>query len=401
MKYFRFSQSSNYSIGLVFLVMIMAIPAVSSAQSINECSFSRPLDEGVDGEDVRCLQKYLNSHGFVVAASGPGSVGNETSLFRTLTKEAVVKWQQAKGITPASGTFGPQSHAAYLVDRLASLGNVKTNETPATVVATTPVSPTPQVAGVSTSAVDEERSEAGLALKKAFSMVRDAEQEVDDIDDEDEQADLEGDLIKVRADLYDAFEFYFDAEYGDAVDLADEVLDDATSIFEDAGGETDQSKAKDTLGDAEDLYDEVSDLLDEAEDKDADVGDAPDLFEEAEGLLEDANDSYDEGNYRQAISDALDAQELLEDAQGEIDLVSEGDVEEAIADAWKTYNDAKDEVTDADDEGDDIGDAEDLLKDAKKKLDKAENAFDEEEYEDAADYVKDAEDLIEEALDEL
>ena len=40
------------------------------------CSFSRSLTVGSTGDDVKCLQQYLNSSGFQVASSGFGSPGN-------------------------------------------------------------------------------------------------------------------------------------------------------------------------------------------------------------------------------------------------------------------------------------------------------------------------------------
>ena len=56
---------------------------------------------------VKELQKYLNSHGFVVALSGPGSLGNETEKFGDLTVQALKNFQMTKGIIPATGYFGP------------------------------------------------------------------------------------------------------------------------------------------------------------------------------------------------------------------------------------------------------------------------------------------------------
>jgi hypothetical protein len=69
--------------------------------------FSRDLYFNVTGLDVKELQRFLNSHGFVVAASGAGSLGNETENFGSLTKQALVKFQLKNGITPAVGYFGP------------------------------------------------------------------------------------------------------------------------------------------------------------------------------------------------------------------------------------------------------------------------------------------------------
>lgn len=79
------------------------------------CTFTRALSQGVSaGNDVKCLQQYLNGAGNAkIAASGAGSPGNETTTFGSLTKAAVAKWQAANGVSPASGYFGTLSQAKY------------------------------------------------------------------------------------------------------------------------------------------------------------------------------------------------------------------------------------------------------------------------------------------------
>jgi hypothetical protein len=62
------------------------------------------------GEDIRSLQKFLNSRGFVVAPNGPGSIGNETSLFRVHTYRALIQFQSAHGL-PATGYLGPMTRS--------------------------------------------------------------------------------------------------------------------------------------------------------------------------------------------------------------------------------------------------------------------------------------------------
>lgn len=74
---------------------------------------SRDLSPGATGEDVRTLQKLLNEHGFTVATSGPGSPGNETTLFGAATFAALKKFQTAQKITPAIGHYGPKTRAAF------------------------------------------------------------------------------------------------------------------------------------------------------------------------------------------------------------------------------------------------------------------------------------------------
>lgn len=79
--------------------------------------FTTSLKLGSRGSEVRILQVFLNTHGFVVATSGPGSSGNETELYGILTKQAVARFQAAYaaevlapvGLTLPSGYFGPSS----------------------------------------------------------------------------------------------------------------------------------------------------------------------------------------------------------------------------------------------------------------------------------------------------
>jgi peptidoglycan hydrolase-like protein with peptidoglycan-binding domain len=72
---------------------------------------ARNLGLGSSGDDVRSLQALLNSSGFAVAASGPGSPGLETGFFGPATRAAVARLQAARGI-PATGLFGPLTRAA-------------------------------------------------------------------------------------------------------------------------------------------------------------------------------------------------------------------------------------------------------------------------------------------------
>ncbi len=86
------------------------------------CEIQRGLRVGSSGEDVRCLQRYLNWAGFTVAASGVGSVGSESTYFGSLTANAVTRWQNANaaqvltpaGLTVGTGYFGPLSFSWYV-----------------------------------------------------------------------------------------------------------------------------------------------------------------------------------------------------------------------------------------------------------------------------------------------
>lgn len=87
-------------------------PAVSTGTPAASGSFTRDLEVGATGADVKQLQVFLNTHGYVVAESGPGSPGNETERVGALTRTALAKFQDANGITPAVGYFGPKTRAA-------------------------------------------------------------------------------------------------------------------------------------------------------------------------------------------------------------------------------------------------------------------------------------------------
>lgn len=78
--------------------------------------FKSNLTVGSLGSEVKALQEFLNAHGYTVASSGPGSPGNETTRFGAATKAALIKYQKAKGITPAVGYFGPKTRAAVSAD---------------------------------------------------------------------------------------------------------------------------------------------------------------------------------------------------------------------------------------------------------------------------------------------
>lgn len=96
---------------------LAVVPTVPNAQT--PLSVTTPLSLTKNhrlsdkGEDIRTLQKWLNDHGFVIALSGAGSPGNETTLFGKLTFKAIVKFQKSKGL-PQTGYLGPMTREAIL-----------------------------------------------------------------------------------------------------------------------------------------------------------------------------------------------------------------------------------------------------------------------------------------------
>ncbi len=73
----------------------------------------RDLEEYIEGEDVRLLQQFLNSRGFIInSTSGlPGSVGYESTYFGNLTRAALARFQTTHNILPSVGYFGPKTRA--------------------------------------------------------------------------------------------------------------------------------------------------------------------------------------------------------------------------------------------------------------------------------------------------
>src|SRR3989344_3709222 len=105
----------------------------SGSTASTACSFTRDLTIGSTGSDVMCLQQYLNTSGFQVAASGVGSPGSETEYFGTLTKNSLASFQAAKSITPSVGYFGPKTRS-YLSSLAVAPSTPTTPTTPTTPV---------------------------------------------------------------------------------------------------------------------------------------------------------------------------------------------------------------------------------------------------------------------------
>ncbi len=77
-------------------------------------AFTRTLQAGSSGNDVKALQQFLNTNGFIVSQNGAGSPGNETYLFGGMTKSSLARFQDVnaaailspQGLTKGSGVLG-------------------------------------------------------------------------------------------------------------------------------------------------------------------------------------------------------------------------------------------------------------------------------------------------------
>ncbi|MCU0660004.1 MAG: InlB B-repeat-containing protein [Candidatus Pacebacteria bacterium] len=96
-----------------------SVTATSMQTGLSTTRFIRDLRFRMNGEDVRTLQRFLNANGFTVAQTGPGSKGNETTIFGGATRAALSSFQRANNITPAVGFFGPITRGV-VNDRIAN-----------------------------------------------------------------------------------------------------------------------------------------------------------------------------------------------------------------------------------------------------------------------------------------
>ena len=112
--------------------------AMQSGTSTTSCNFTTNLSMGMSSSAVTDLQKYLNSHGAQVSGSGAGAPGSETMYFGSLTKAAVMKWQNMNassvltpiGLTSGTGFWGPSSRA--FANSLCTTGPISTLPSTAT-----------------------------------------------------------------------------------------------------------------------------------------------------------------------------------------------------------------------------------------------------------------------------
>ncbi len=87
------------------------VSGVLPPATANAIIFTRDLTLNAQGTDVYALQRFLNARGHTVSSTGAGSPGKESSIFGSLTRQALIRFQTSVGITPATGYFGPLTRA--------------------------------------------------------------------------------------------------------------------------------------------------------------------------------------------------------------------------------------------------------------------------------------------------
>jgi hypothetical protein len=106
-EFFSSHRQSLCQYALIPTTPPITIQISTSTATTTKYLFTRNLKLYMTGPDVLALQQYLNTQGFTVSTTGPGSKGAETTMFGGKTQAALIKFQKANGITPAVGYFGP------------------------------------------------------------------------------------------------------------------------------------------------------------------------------------------------------------------------------------------------------------------------------------------------------
>jgi uncharacterized protein (TIGR02145 family) len=96
------------SLGFILLILLLGFTTIKPILANSSYFiFNHNLSLGSINNDVKQLQIYLNNNGFIVAKTGPGSKGKETTKFGSATKASLIKFQKVNKIKPSVGYFGP------------------------------------------------------------------------------------------------------------------------------------------------------------------------------------------------------------------------------------------------------------------------------------------------------
>lgn len=285
----------------------------TSAYAATICAFSTDLKVGSESDAVKCLQQYLNAHGFTVSASGVGSVGHETTQFKAKTEAAVKAWQTANGVTPVTGTFGSKSRAKYMELMAAA-------STPTTTPTTTPVTtPTSTPSPTTTTSTDTS------AMTNARKVISKAHDSYDSVKNDYENAHEDGDntgsaktnLSDAQDKLMAALYAYVSGDYGQAAANANDaqnLINTASQQIDGKGGTGSRDDARSAIKKAKDDFNAARNKVNDADDRGKSTSRADNYLNQAQSSISDAQDSYDSKDYNDAINSTKEAASFVKKA---------------------------------------------------------------------------------------
>lgn len=291
------------------------------------CDFARDLKEKDKGEDVKCLQQYLNNAGFKIADNGAGSKGKETTFFGEKTRDAVMLWQINNDVYPAEGYFGAKSRNKY--------NSLIKNVTPPTSTTPTVSNPTNDSSSATQASIiaslnsqistlkqelvnakngngySGDQKKAADKIKRAIEMIDNALDAIDDSSGSTKNE--ESDIDEAKSDLFDAVNYFFKNNYTKALDLAEDAYSTSEDVYDNLGG-GDKSEAKEAIDELKVAINDAKDEIKEAEDDDEDVDEANDLIDEANDLYKEARTAYNDEDYEEVMDLVEEAMDLVEEA---------------------------------------------------------------------------------------
>lgn len=155
------------SFSLVATLLALSFGTCVSAQASIPNTFPVNLSLGSSGTQVRILQQILNRDPDTrIASTGPGSSGNETSYFGSLTKAAVVQFQEKYAneiLAPAGLTQGNGFVGIYTRIELNTLSAVAVNNVSTSNPATMPQNPNLENLSALLTTLDRVATKQGLS----------------------------------------------------------------------------------------------------------------------------------------------------------------------------------------------------------------------------------------------
>lgn len=267
----------------------------------SECNFTRSLYVGVaPGEDIRCLQEYLNESGYTVSVSGVGAPGRETTMYADKTRATVLQWQSDNDVVGANGVFGPASRALYV--QLTKDSNTKEAETQSSDDTQVQVS----------AARTQFDGEIGKVVNDTLHEVDQAQHTLDER--EDVPRDAQRHMNKARSAILDMLFAAFNNEDSMVLLNAAIAMNQASQATDAMDDQMNSSISNSTNNHNQERA-QARDALDEARGM---IVDAQDKLDQADDKLDDAQDEYEYTNWANSLEDTRAAIALVRSIEADL-----------------------------------------------------------------------------------